>query len=420
MSQNSHAPKQLFFYSLLAFPLAFVGLPLYMHAPEFYASEWQISLVTLGSLLLILRLIDALQDPLIGSLSDHLSRYRIWIIWSGAVLLMGGFWLLFHPLPNQLLISFGLGIFLSTTGFSLLSINLQTLGGLWQSTPAERTRITTWREGIGLVGLVTAAALPTWLSQQLSPAGGFHLFSLIFIPILLIGVLSFLYWLKTAPLTAPQHSYASLGWKHLNSPWYRHFLGIYLLSSIAAAIPGVLILFFIKDHLQAEQWIGGFLLLYFMSGALGMPIWQQLAKRFGKLRSWLWNMGFSMIIFIWAFSLGAGDITAFAIICMLSGLALGGDLALPPAILADQLDSQHTQPLAARAFSMLTFLSKSSLAFATGISLPILGWLGYQPGTVGAQTEALSTLYALVPTLIKGFAFVWLVYFLKSRLANQT
>ena len=45
----------------------------------------------------------------------------------------------------------------------------------------------------------------------------------------------------------------------------------------------------------------------------------------------------AMAVFAWAALIGPGDTLAFGAICVLSGLALGADLALPPALLADQL-----------------------------------------------------------------------------------
>ncbi len=409
--------KHLIQYGLLAFPLAFVGLPLYMHAPEFYASELQLSLVNLGTALLVLRLIDAIQDPWIGSLSDRYSENRLAIMLLGAGLLAAGFWLLFHPSESAPMLHFSLAVFLSTTGFSVMSINFQSLGGLWQCSPAERTRITGWREGIGLLGLIVAAALPTWLNQNYSPAGGFHLLTLIFLPLLALGFLSFWLWfrkVKLSPVSNTDNLPSS--WQSINTSWAKSFFGIYLINNVAAAIPGVLVLFFIKDHLQAEQWIGLFLLLYFMSGVLGMPLWQRLSKVHGKTVVWFWSMLLAVLVFGWAFTLKEGDVVPFAIICVLSGLALGADLALPPAILADNIHQSNTQNLSSRAFSLMNFFTKSSLALATGISLPVLGFLGYQPGVAsGASTEPLTLMYALVPSIIKLLAVIWLWRFITRR-----
>ena len=65
-------------YGLLGLPLAFVALPLYVHLPHVYASRYGMSLATLGGVLLLARLFDALTDPWLGRLgSSRLSRSAV-------------------------------------------------------------------------------------------------------------------------------------------------------------------------------------------------------------------------------------------------------------------------------------------------------------------------------------------------------
>ena len=62
-------------YSLFAAFLASAGLPIYIHAPKFYVDEYGLSLAALGSTLFVLRLLDVVQDPILGRLAD---RFRAW------------------------------------------------------------------------------------------------------------------------------------------------------------------------------------------------------------------------------------------------------------------------------------------------------------------------------------------------------
>ena len=64
----------------------------------------------------------------------------------------------------------------------------------------------------------------------------------------------------------------------------------------------------------------------------------------------------------------------------------------------------------------MAFLSKSGLALATGLTLPLLGLFGYQPGTaLTAQLGFLLSLtYAGVPCLIKLCALLCLIAFEKD------
>ena len=188
------------------------------------------------------------------------------------------------------------------------------------------------------------------------------------------------------------------------------FIWVFFVSSLASAIPAVLVLFYIRDRLEAEQSTGLFLVIYFLSGALFLPVWQRIAARTGKAKAWAISMVLAVATFLWAFTLSAGDILPFAVICILSGSALGADLAIPPAIVADRLHAAGDQPRAARYFAANAFCAKSAFALATGLSLPALGILGYQPGQPMAAGvgQSLAAVYALVPCLIKTLSAIWL------------
>lgn len=412
----------LFLYGSLALPLAFAGLPVYLHAPDFYATSYGVSLASLGAVLLGLRIVDAVQDPLIGAFSDTFAARRKTILLAGAFMLLAGFAGLFNPPAlsgGGHLAWFAVNVFVCTTGFSILSINYQALGGLWPASSSDRTRITGTREALGLVGILLASVLPSVLRNTYDAAAAFQVVTLVLAILLIVGGLLFLRWFAkghSAPALSsagkPQTVPASGGFRSLlRGGWARRFYGIYFISNFASAIPAVLVLFYIRDRLAAESWTGLFLLVYFLSGAASMPVWQMVARRVGTARAWGISMVVAVITFVWAFTLGAGDIVPFVIVCVLSGSALGADLALPPALLADRIERAGDQAIASRYFAGATFFAKASFALATGLSLPMLDALGYVPGQP-AMAEVglyLSGVYALAPCAIKIVAAVWLL-----------
>ena len=105
---------------------------------------------------------------------------------------------------------------------------------------------------------------------------------------------------------------------------------------------------------------------------------------------------------------------AFAIICVLSGAALGADLSLPTAIQADvvDLDTARTGDQRTGAFFALWSLAqKFALAGSGGAALILLGWIGFSPAganSAGVLT-GLSLLYALAPIVLKlgAVALMW-------------
>ena len=118
--------------------------------------------------------------------------------------------------------------------------------------------------------------------------------------------------------------------------------------------------------------------------------------------------------FIWAYFLGNGDFWQYALICAVSGIALGAELTLPPSILADLLPSEDN---ASGHFSLMTFLAKTALAIASGAMLLLLDVFNYQPAGDNSN-EALHWLnisYALIPCSLKFLSAVLLWSWFKSN-----
>lgn len=65
-------------YALFAALLSAAGLPIYIHAPKFYVDEYGVSLAALGAVLFGLRLLDVVQDPVLGRVSERLRHKRGW------------------------------------------------------------------------------------------------------------------------------------------------------------------------------------------------------------------------------------------------------------------------------------------------------------------------------------------------------
>ena len=393
-------------YGALGFPLAFAALPLYVHVPRLYAESVGLPLPLVGGLLLVTRFADALIDPLLGQWSDRFGNRRRLILLALPLLAVGLVALLAPPenggatwLVATLAITFA--------GFSLATINYHAWGAEIGDTPQERVRLTATREMFALGGVVVAAALPALLADDVATAMQ-HL-GWVFVPLLAVAALATLRGAPVvAPLTASPGQQAALT-NVLGDRRFRRLLLVLAFGGIAAAIPATLVLFFITDVLRLANWQGLFLLIYFVCAGLALPGWVALARRHGKVYAWAASMVLAIGSFVWAFMLNAGDGVAFALICATSGAALGAELALPPALLADRLaDGRRTGTSTAGAgayFGVWNFVSKFNLALAAGIALPLVSFAGYK-SDAGAMAEgcgllALAAVYALLPAAIK-------------------
>lgn len=404
-------------YGGLGLPLAMAALPIYVHVPKFYADTLGLSLASVGFLLLFARVFDAVQDPLLGYLSDRtrVTRWgrQIWIA-AGAPLLALGMIGLFVPpdwTPNALSAWLVAMLLLVYTGFSITTISYQAHGAEMSGDPNERTRITSWREGLGLLGVFVAAALPEVLASQVGQRQGFAVFSYLFAPTLL--VLAFVA-VRFAPPAVMTHAPGgerifAVMLKPFDNRRFRPLLAIFVMNGIAASIPATLVLFFIEDVVKRPDLTAHFLVTYFAAGAVGMPLWVKLSAALGKGRAWFAGMILSIVAFVWAYRLGAGDATAFFVICAMSGLGLGADLALPPSLLADVIDDDERAGKGRNEgayFGLWNLVTKANLALAAGVALPLLASMGYAPkeAHTAAVVGALAAVYALLPCVLKAGA----------------
>jgi len=405
-------------YGALGLPLAFVALPLYVVLPNYYATEFGIPLATLGAVLLSARALDAVADPLIGRAADRWlaggGRQAWWAIAMAAVVLAVGFTALFFPQVNgaSALLVWCAGMLAVTyLGYSVVTVVHQSWGARLGGDAPQRARIVAWREGLALVGVLIASVLPS--------LAGLAVTTVVFALVLAIGVLC----LRAAPTPAPSVPLAhpvSMRLPFATSA-FRRLLAVYLVNGIASAVPATLVLFFIRDRLQAPSYEPLFLASYFAAAALSIPLWVRAVRWWGLERAWLISMALAIVVFSGATMLGAGDVIAFTIVCTLSGIGLGADLTLPGAILAGVIQrAGHGEQSEGAYFGWWNFATKLNLALAAGVALPALSWFGYAPGSDSPQAlSALTTAYCVLPCLLKAGAAV-LLYTLLIHNARKT
>ncbi len=387
-------------YGILALPLAIAALPVYVHLPNLYGGVLGLNLAVLGAVLLCARLADAMVDPLLGALNDQLQRPRL-AIGLGMAMLAAGTLMAFNPPAD----GFPLWLWLACAlvpvylGYSLVSVSYLAWGALLGDTTEERTRVAAFREGFGIAGVVLASILPTLLGANAEE--GLSRFSFILVPAAAAcaGIM-----LLCAPRPDPLPGGRSVSLNAmlvpLANPAFRPLFAVFMLNGIASALPATLVLFFVDDILRAPHLAGMFLGLYFVAGAASLPAWLALCRRIGNPAGWFAAMMLSVAAFSGALLLGEGNIVGFGAICVASGLALGADLALPPAMLADTVRSAGHESRAGAYFGLWTLATKLNLALAAGIALPLLALFGYTPGTP-ATVWPLYVAYCVLPCAMK-------------------
>lgn len=379
--------------------LAFVSLPIYIHAPQFFAQKYGISLAILGMLLLGVRAIDFLQDPFLGWLADRIGPKKEGLIGVAiAVLSLGliGLFALSAPIAPPLW--FAICLIIIFTAFSFLNILFYSQG----VKHAERIgrdahlSLAVWREGGALIGVCLAAMTPL-LFEEWGAENPLALYSFCFSALALGAFFAMRGRWDHARGAFPREAFARI----LRDPVTKRLVIIAIINAAPVAVTSTLFLFFVEDVIARPKYSGPFLLAFFLAAAFAVPIWGRLAHRFGMKKALLGAMCLAVLSFLWAIRLSEGDLWAFFVISIASGAALGADMTFLPALFARRIAALSLAP--GVGFGIWNFCNKASLGLAAGLTLPLLQFFGFQPGGENNATAlaGLTYLYGGVPCFLK-------------------
>lgn len=387
--------------------LAMAGLPIYIHAPKFYVDEFGVSLASLGAVLFALRLIDFVQDPVLGWLAHATAGYRqAMVAGAGAIMALSMLGLFAVTPPVAPLLWFAITLTGLFSAFSFLTICFYAQGVHKAETMGENghIRLAAWRESGALLGVCLAAAAPALLVYGPNPP--FEAFAILFAAFAL-GALWVMRRAWLAPALATGSGAIADFRAVLGDPVARQLLIVALLNAAPVAVSSTLFLFFVESRLAAPGWEGPLLLLFFLSAAAAAPVWARIAQVRGEKPTLITGMGLAIIAFALAATLGPGDVALFAVVCIATGAALGADLTLLSAIFARRMN--RILPDAATGFALWAFVSKATLALVAITVLPFLELQGFVgPDSPPDALLALGLAYAGLPCLLKLLAIVML------------
>jgi Na+/melibiose symporter-like transporter len=412
-------------YGLLALPLSFVALPMYVNLPHTYATHYAVPLTTLGLVLLISRLLDAFIDPWMGRISDVLyakSNQAVGVaaIALAALLLMSFVALFFPPLfasTSGYVAWVGLFVSLCHLTYSGLSILHQAWATRLGGDALQQGRVIAWREAAGLVGVVLASLLPALAGWQTTS---------MFLGVALLVALWTWSRAFQVDATVLSGTVASPAAKAMALPirqsLFLKLMAVFMLNGIASAVPASLVMFFVEDQIQASADIAPwFLGAYFMAGVVSLPVWLKLIQQWGLPKTWGVGMLLAIVSFASVSFLGPGDEQLFLGVCIASGIALGADMVVPGALLNRVIDHLgHRGEAEGLYLGWWNLISKFNLALAAGLCLPLLASWGYAPGARSVEgLHALSLAYGVLPCILKTAAVAALFYFWIQPSANR-
>ena len=451
---------RLIAYSTNQLPLNMAALPVVLNVSHFYGEVLKVPLGIMGLIFIAARVIDAIQDPVIGLISDKFThrgpRGRLTFVALMLPLMIGGFYMLFHPpealfvQPTLLAIWLFVALFIVHLGYAGVSISYHAHGAELSDDYNERTRVTVGREVFGLLGMTIAVVLPTYFTAKLGDHAGYVYMGLVFIPIALLFALPTLLWsppsvhppvvrenpeihvryfrnwlVSLVPsLARPTRSMdGSLTLKTLvpffapmKNRLFRRLLLVFIINGSALGVAVSVMLFYVEHVLKGNKLQAGIILLvYFGAAALSVPMWLMLSRRYTKTVAWFIAMVMTVAAMSLAVFLGAGDFALFVPIAIITGLGIGADYGLPPSVLADIINSpegKDTQGDTGAYFGLWALSTKLATAIGAAGSLPVAALLGFNPSRGQYSSTALVFVYIALPVAIK-IAAALLIWFIR-------
>jgi len=381
------AAANFVFQTMLVFQLAF------------YTDTFGITAAAAGTLFLVVRVWDAIFDPIMGVVADRTNtrwgKFRPWILWTAVPFGIVGF-LAFTTPPfgpqGKLLYAYATYIALMMV-YSANNLPYSALSGVITGNLTERTSLSSYRFVFAMSAafMIQGLALPmvNYFGQGNS-AKGYQITMGIFSALAVVFFVITFFTTKERVQPDPtqkssiRQDFADLG---RNRPWLAVF-ALTIFVFITLAMRGGVMLYYFKYFVQREELFSVFNVCGLAATIIGVVGSTPLAKRFGKRDVFIVGLA-GTIVFTAAFVLVARTaIVEMFIVEMLRQFAYGFTIPLLWAMMADVADYsewKNRRRATAIVFSGIVFALKAGLGFGGAIGGWLLSSYGYAPNV--AQTE---------------------------------
>ena len=361
----------------------------------FYTDIFGISPAIVGTLFLVVRVIDAITDPLMGSLTDSTrtkyGSYRPYLLW--LALPFGVISIITFTTPD--LSDTGKVIYAFVTYtllmlvYTAINIPYSALGGVLSKDPTERVSIQSYRFVFGMLGglIISSCTMPlvNWLGKGDNALG----YQLTMVIMSCLGVALFLICFRFTKERVVAQQYKQLNLKRqMHTLWqngpFKVLCAASLMLLTSMVLRTTLAIYYVKYVLGEADLVTAFVTIGMIGNILGCACSQPLSKRVDKKTAYIYLQYLSAIISCVAFWLpGEQLIWAFAIYflwCFVTQMAT----PLLWAKMADTIDYgqwQNGHRLTGLVYASVVFFIKLGLALGGAIAGWLLAYYGYQANT---------------------------------------
>ncbi|MFT4077659.1 MAG: MFS transporter [Asticcacaulis sp.] len=321
-------------------PFAALGLPLVATLPEYYGTQLQLGTVV-GLVFAVVRLFDILVDPILGHGMDRtrtkLGRFKLWMLICLPILFVStGF--IFLAQKGVGPVYLGLWLFVLYVGFSIAALSQASWGTVLSTDYNERSRIFAWWQVGNIIGILAAAVIPValqWMGHSyalgVQVMGGFIMLTL---PISIAIAL----WIVPEKVSDTQTHDLKLShyfdmWKRPN---VRAILYADLFMGLAPGVMAALFFYFFEETKGLTRMESNIaMLLYFVAGIVGAPIWTIASKRFSKHKTLIVSSLIFAVLYGAMYFAPKDQFPICAAMTFANGIPYAASLLLTRALMAD-------------------------------------------------------------------------------------
>ncbi len=393
---------------LLAFigpcvPFAALGLPIVVTLPEFYGTQLQLGGVV-GLVFAIVRCFDILVDPPLGHWMDRtrtkIGRFKLWMLLCLPILMLSTAFIFLAQIGVSA-VYLGLWLFVLYVGFSMAALSQSSWGSVLSTDYNERSRIFAWWQVGNIFGIIIAAVIPV-IGQALHYSyilcvEAMGLFIVISLPVT-IGIA-----LWIVPEKVSNAATHDLKLSHYFDMWKRKnvrcILWADLFMGLAPGVMGALFFYFFEETkglTRMESSIA--MLLYFVAGIVGAPIWVVVSKRLSKHTTLIISSLIFAVLYAAMYFVPKGNFIACATITFLNGIPYAASLLLTRAQMADIGDEVMLETGHDHKGTLMAILSATTkIGYAvSAFTITVVGLLGFNVKVPSASpAESLVWLQAL-------------------------
>ncbi|MCO4823184.1 MAG: MFS transporter [Flavobacteriaceae bacterium] len=391
----------------------------------FYTDVVGLSPALVGTLFLVVRIFDAITDPLMGAMADRTKtkwgQFRPYLLWLalpfGLISILA--FTTFDLSENGKIIYAFATYSLLMIAYTAINIPYSALGGVLTADPKERVSVQSYRFVFGMLGGLIVAAGTMPLVEYFGEGDKALGYQYTMIAMSILGVILFLLcFAGTKERVSPPKEQNSTFKQDLSNLWKNDqwrilcLAGLLLLSG--QVLRGTLAVYYVKYYLEQAELITLFMTLGMIGSILGCALSQYLAKRVCKIKAYIALQSIAAFICIISYFVSKEHINIAFTLFFLWSFFLQMATPLLWAKMADTIDYGHWKTgvrITGMVYSAVVFFIKLGVAIGGALAGWLLAYYGYQADI--EQTETTKNGILLSFTVFPAFGSILVAYVMR-------